>query len=150
MFIFSEHIRWFKCIYFTTGSVSQSQLIRVDAVQGMARMLGRHLHFVTSQEQSTTQGYSVNKITANSNSGIRDPLLFGHVGQQHFISSVFHRPEVVRKNVLLWPAEFEDGVATALFCFVTLCGSQLPSRSHMPALTTTDVNFPPDSPQYQK
>ena len=30
-------------------------------------MLGRHLHIVTSQEQSTKQGYSVNTITANSN-----------------------------------------------------------------------------------
>ena len=43
-------------------------------------MLGRHLHIVTSQEQSTKQGYSVNIITANSNSGTRDPLLFGHIG----------------------------------------------------------------------
>ena len=33
-------------------------------------MLGRHLHIVTSQEQSTKQGYSVNKITANSNSAL--------------------------------------------------------------------------------
>ena len=49
-------------------------------------MLGRHLHIVTNQEQSTKQGYSVNKITANSNSGTRNPLLFGHVGEQHFIS----------------------------------------------------------------
>ena len=52
----------------------------------MARMLGRHLHIVTSQEQSTKQGYSVSKITAISNSGSRDPLPFGHVGEHHFIS----------------------------------------------------------------
>ena len=56
------------------------------AVQGMAKMLGRNLHIVTSQEQSMKQGYSVSKITANSNSGTRDPILFGHVGEQHFIS----------------------------------------------------------------
>ena len=56
------------------------------AVQGMARMLGRNLHIVTSQDQSTKQSYSVNKITANSNSGTRDPLLFGYVGEQHYIS----------------------------------------------------------------
>ena len=55
-------------------------------VQGMAKMLVRYLHIVASQEQSTKQGYSVNKITANSNSGTRDPLLFGHVGEQHYIS----------------------------------------------------------------
>ena len=48
-------------------------------------MLGRHLHTVTSQEQSVKQGYLVNKITANSNSGSRDPLLFRHVGEQHYI-----------------------------------------------------------------
>ncbi|KAI0226133.1 hypothetical protein LSAT2_023166 [Lamellibrachia satsuma] len=66
----------FPCQIFRVGAV---------AVQGMARMLGRHLHVVTSQEQSTKQGYSVNKITSNSNSG-RDPLLFGRVGEHHFIS----------------------------------------------------------------
>ena len=55
-------------------------------VQGMARMLGRSLHIVTSQEQSTKQGYLVNIITANSISGTRDPLLFGHFGEQHYIS----------------------------------------------------------------
>ena len=49
-------------------------------------MLGRHLHIATSQEQSTKQGYSVNKITVNSNSGTRDPMLFGYVGEQHFTS----------------------------------------------------------------
>ena len=62
-------------------------LFRVDAVavKELAKLMG-HLHFMTSQEQSTKQGYLVNKITANSNSGTRDPLLFGHVGEQHFIS----------------------------------------------------------------
>ena len=49
-------------------------------------MLGRHLHIVTNQEQSTKQGYSVNKIITNSKSGTRNPLLYGHVGEQHIIS----------------------------------------------------------------
>ena len=64
-------------------------------VQGMARMLGRSLHIVTSQEQSTKQGYLVNIITANSNSGTRDPLLFGHVGEQHYISLGYNDTSIV-------------------------------------------------------
>ena len=63
----------------------RSTWVDVVAVQGMAKMLGGNLHIVTSQEQSTKQGYLVNKITANSNSGTRDPLLFGHVGEQSWL-----------------------------------------------------------------
>ena len=62
----------------------------VDAVvvRGMARMLGRDLHIVTSQEDSTRQGYIVNKILAcySSAPSVESPLLLGRIGEQHYIS----------------------------------------------------------------
>lgn len=59
------------------------------AIQGMARMLGHDIHIVTSQEQSTKQGYLLNKVQARelpSDSHSKLPLLLEYVGEQHYIS----------------------------------------------------------------
>jgi hypothetical protein len=59
------------------------------AIQGMARLLGRDIHIVTSQENSTELGYLVNKILAGQATDSlipQMPLLLGHIGEQHYIS----------------------------------------------------------------
>lgn len=54
------------------------------AIQGCARMLGRDIHIVTSQEQSTKDGYLVNKVCAGGDNSA-EPFLLGHVGEFHYM-----------------------------------------------------------------
>ncbi|XP_033127023.1 uncharacterized protein LOC117124802 [Anneissia japonica] len=54
------------------------------AVRGMSRILNHDFQIVTSQRKSTEQGYLVTTIHESSNpDGV---MLFGHIGELHYIS----------------------------------------------------------------
>jgi hypothetical protein len=56
------------------------------AVQGMARLLQRDIHVVTSQPYSSRIGYLVNKICATNIPSENSPLLIGQIAEDHFVS----------------------------------------------------------------
>ena len=56
------------------------------AVQGTARMLGRDIHVVQSQPESSHQGYLVNKVPGSLlGTSSASAILLGHLGEIHYM-----------------------------------------------------------------
>ena len=53
------------------------------AIQATAKLLKHDIWIVTSQEQSTKQGWLMNKIECGEKN---EPFLLGHLGEYHYCS----------------------------------------------------------------
>lgn len=57
------------------------------AITGVARMLQRDIHIVTSQKESSERGYIMNKISCDKELvPPQAPFLVGHIGEFHYVS----------------------------------------------------------------